>query len=166
MKNNIMQQVEEEFGQPFLDVVLGFAGEGESINATAFLLGYASPTPFKRWVNRHGLKHKFKTGEECAGRISFRANTGSTPARLAAVKLASAANPTYKHVEVGGITDTLAGHARRVGISARTVYSRIYAGRSVEEALKKTCYRRQPSTKNHIWRKKIDDRLRPAPKSM
>ena len=47
-----------------------------------------------------------------------------SPALREALRLASDKNHNYIRIEYLGVTDTLAGHARRLGLSRMTVYKR------------------------------------------
>ncbi len=126
----IIKEVEQEFGEPFWDVVRGFAADGHSIHSTAELLGYASDTPFRRLIKRHSVEIEFASAQESVFQVEARKDRKGkcTPAQRVGASIASAANPGYKRVQLFGITDTLAGHAARIGLSLSTVYKR-YARR-------------------------------------
>jgi hypothetical protein len=130
MRRSIAKEVEKEYGEPFWDVVRGFAADGHSMHATAGLLGYSSDTPFRRMIKRHGVVIDFASAQESVFQIEARLDRRGrcTPAQRAATEAASLANPTYKRVELFGITDTLSGHAKRIGLSRSTMYKR-YARR-------------------------------------
>lgn len=130
MRRSIISEVENEYGEPFWDVVRGFADDGHSIHATAGLLGYASDTPFRRMIKRHGVKIKFASAQDSVFQAEARIDRRGkcTAGQRQAAQLASLANPSYKRVEIFGITDTLAGHAKRIGLSRTTMYKR-YARR-------------------------------------
>lgn len=130
MRRSIVKEVEQEYGDPFWDVVRGFAADGHSIHATAGLLGYASDTPFRRMIKRHGVDIDFASAQKSVFQTEARIDRRGrcTPAQREAADTASLANPGYKRVELFGITDTLAGHAKRVGLSRSTMYKR-YARR-------------------------------------
>lgn len=51
---DIMHAVEEEYGQPFWEVVRGFAEDGHSSSATGVMLGFGSAASFRRLVARFG----------------------------------------------------------------------------------------------------------------
>lgn len=130
MRSLIAKQVEQEYGEPFWDVVRGFAADGHSVHSTAELLGYASDTPFRRLIARHGVDIKFASAQESVFQVEARIDRRGkcTPKQKMATNTASLANPAYKRVELFGITDTLAGHAKRIGLSRSTMYKR-YARR-------------------------------------
>ena len=121
-----MRQVESEFGEPFWSVVEGFARDGHSVNATAELLGYASVSAFARLIKRHGITIEFADAQSSVFQVDARiARRGKcSQAQKAATERASAANPTYKRITYAGETDTLAGHARRLGVSISTARKR------------------------------------------
>jgi hypothetical protein len=127
---SIVKEVEHEYGQSFWDVVRGFASDGHSIHATATLLGYSSDTPFRRMIQRHGVQIEFASAQESVFQVEARIQRRGkcTDRQRDGAMIASLANPNYKSIEVLGIIDTLAGHARRVGLSRSTVYKR-YARR-------------------------------------
>lgn len=52
------EAVEAEYGMAFRDVVAGFAADGESVSATAGILGY-SPRAFFDLVRREGMRDWF-----------------------------------------------------------------------------------------------------------
>lgn len=126
MRSSIAKQVEQEYGEPFWDVVRGFAADGHSVHATAGLLGYSRDTPFRRLMQRHGVQIEFASAQESVFQVEARINRRgkcTEPQRLS-LQAASLANPDYKRVELFGITDTLSGHAKRIGLSRSTMYKR------------------------------------------
>ena len=125
---SIIKEIEAEFGEPFWQVVEGFAGDGHSVQAVAELLGYASPTPFRRLLQRHGVAIQFAGAQESVFQLEARQQRRGrcTPAQKAATVRASEANPYYKRIAHGGHVDTLAGHARRLGMSESTARKRYY----------------------------------------
>lgn len=130
MRRSIVKEIEHEFGEPFWNVVRGFAADGHSVHATAGLLGYSSDTPFRRMIKRHGVTIEFASAQESVFQIESRADRRGkcTPGQRKATEAASLANPGYRRVELFGITDTLTGHAKRIGLSRSTMYKR-YARR-------------------------------------
>lgn len=127
---SVISEVEQEYGQPFWDVVRGFAEDGHSVHAVAGLLGYSSDTPFRRLIRRHRVEIAFASAQESVFQAEARAGRRGkcTNAQKLAAMSASNANPGYRRVEFGGVVDTLAGHAERLGISKSTMYKR-YARR-------------------------------------
>lgn len=130
------RDVESEYGMPFWEIVKGFANDGESIHATGKLLGYKSGA-FHRLVIRHNKTHLFKHWTKTNGYKS--AQQSKTPAKIASIKTmqktAHAMNPNYKWVIVDDVRDTIAGHAKRCGVSRFTVYQRLRRGLSISDAL-------------------------------
>jgi len=51
----IIEQVEAEYGEPFWEVVRGYAADGYGCDTTAGILGYSSPSSFRRLIKRHGV---------------------------------------------------------------------------------------------------------------
>ena len=125
MSSSKQQAIAVEFGMPFWDVVKGFAGDGLSIKATADVLEY-SHSAFRRLMERHGKKYWFKVGQDSLIPKQEKAERRGqcSPALRDALRAASDKNPNYIRIEYRGVTDTLAGHARRLGLSRRTVYKR------------------------------------------
>lgn len=123
---SVIQEVETEYGEPFWSVVEGFARDGHSVEATAQLLGYGSGTPFRRLIKRHGVTIEFADAQSSVFQVEARINRRGkcSHAQKASTERASAANPTYKRIAYGGETDTLAGHARRLGVSISTARKR------------------------------------------
>lgn len=144
-----------EWGEPFWDVVKGFADQGESIPGTAGILGY-NVQAFRRLVHRYGNAHWFKAGQDSVGAIAARESRKGKPASgamIAALEKASSVNPTYRRVDLDGITDTLAGHARRRGVSVRTVYKRLKRGLPLDEAFTKSkLYTTRRVSCSHPWK--------------
>lgn len=126
MKGSIIKQVEEEFDQPFWEVVEGFAADGHSVHATAGLLGYASATPFRKLITRHKITIKFASAQESIFQKESRASRigKCSPAMKAATEVASAANTGYVYMLHNGIRDTIRGHSKRLGLSSSTAYKR------------------------------------------
>ena len=125
MSNSKQRAIADEFGLPFWEVVKGFADDGLSVKATADVLEY-SHSAFRRLVERHGKKGWFLVGHDSIVPQQEKAERRGvcTEAHREALKQASAVNPNYIRVEYRGYTDTLAGHARRLGLSRSTVYKR------------------------------------------
>lgn len=146
MQRSVIAEVEEEYREPFWDVVRGFAEDGHSVRSTALLLGYSSDTPFRRLISRHGVTIEFAGAQESVFQVEARAARRgcATPALLAACKIASAHNPGYKRITHNGHTDTLAGHARRAGISVSTARKRFARNAEPGYVFAKACYRKEP----------------------
>lgn len=155
-RRDIIALVEEEYGQDFWSVVKGYADDGESMTATGLILGYSSPSGFRRLINRHGKRHWFPDPQDTNGMKASKMSgrmTKPTPARQAALERANDANPIYRRITLNGITDTITGHSRRVGISVHTVRKRLNRGMSHKDAFSKINYTRLPADNSqHPWR--------------
>lgn len=116
-------EIEEEFGEPFKDVVLGFANDGYSVNATANILG-CNPSSFRRLIERKGWKDNFPYGQTSVMANAARREKRMTPGAIEALRRARESNPNYFRIEFMGVLDTLAGHARRHGIPVPTARHR------------------------------------------
>lgn len=133
-------RIEGEYGQPFAEIVRGYARAGESMSATGVILGY-SDQAFRELVRREGWVEWFTPGTQSNGR---RSHPGAPRGHLQAIGrkggLASAIHAHKRNerhlVEFDGTTDTLTGHAMRQGIALKTVYARRLRGQSVELALR------------------------------
>lgn len=72
MRRSIVKQVEEEYGQPFWDVVRGYASDNYGCDTTAMILGYSSPKGLRELIARHGVtidwpKHGSCNVQKCRG---------------------------------------------------------------------------------------------------
>lgn len=145
--------VESEYGQPFWDVVRGYADDGESMQATAEILGM-SPGSFRQLVRRNGKRGWFVDRSECNSTVAYNESRKGKPfpGGELALKRAVKRRRDVRWITRDGITDTLAGHCRRIGISYSTVTKRLYRGMSIEDALRKTSYVTQPKNLDHRWR--------------
>ena len=121
----IQHQVAKEAGTSFRNVVRFYAEEGHSIAETALLLGYSSQSAFNRLCHRHGWHEWFRPLTETLGfKRSIEQRKGkSTPAMVEAARKATEARNVPRY-EYDGVTDTLTGHAKRLGLPLRRVYSR------------------------------------------
>lgn len=143
--------IAREYNLPFSQVVKQFADAGESIGATAEILGYSSGA-FRRLIHRRGWRDWFKGPTETNGFVAARAARRGISQDTSHMM---ANNPVYRWFVVNGIRDTLTGHARRVGISRHTVRNRLAVGLSIEEALKPVSRVRPPKNNSkHAWREK------------
>jgi len=62
---SIPQEVEEEYGEPFWDVVAAYAADGHSMNMTAKILGYANAGGLWYLIHKHGKDIKFPERGYC-----------------------------------------------------------------------------------------------------
>lgn len=56
MARSVVAEVEAEYGQPFWDVVRGFAADNYGCDTTARILGYTKPGSFRELIARHNKK--------------------------------------------------------------------------------------------------------------
>lgn len=151
---DVIGMVEQEYGKPFWDVVKGYADDGESMSATAIILGYSTPGAFVRLVRHHGHEKWFIRKVKTNGALS--ASKAKTKAKrinqLASSIVAGALNPNYKNIMLDGYVDTIAGHCRRIGVRDSTVRKRLAAGMSPKEAFSTLNYTSPPDNSNHPWR--------------
>lgn len=134
------RRIEDEYGQPFADIVKGYADEGESMSATGIILGY-SDQAFRELVRREGWVGWFRPGTQSNGRKNHpgapmdHIRAMGRKGGLASAKYAHERNRRHRVLH-NGTLDTLLGHARRQGINVKTVYARRLRGQSVELALR------------------------------
>lgn len=64
MARSIVNEVQEEFGEPFWSVVEGFARDGYSKSATAMFLGYSTASCFLRKLDRFRPDIQFVKGPD------------------------------------------------------------------------------------------------------
>lgn len=145
----LMAEAEAEFGMPFLEIVKDLAESGEGKAAIAGMLEMSRKTLVRVLEYKGFDLSVFPEPVECN---SFKQRSKSRPALTDTSRMAQA-NPCYRWVEIDGVRDTIRGHAKRKGISHRTVYNRIYRGVPVERALMRAGMHTTPYNKNHIWRK-------------
>lgn len=152
----IQSKVAREAGKSFELVVRDYANLGHSMTETAALLGYSSHKSFVQLCDRHGWREWFLTGDDTIGGKRARAERRgmSTPGTRRATRIALLQNPMYQPFEYQGVVDTWTGHAKRLGISVHTVRSRKRVKpEDLDYIFSKRLHTKQPSTKNHIWRK-------------
>lgn len=144
---SVIAEVEAEYGQPFWEVVRGYADDGYSIHATADILGYASDTPFRRLIQRHGVDIKFASAQESLFQVEARqARKGRcSDAQLKACQIASSKNPNYIYLEYQSVRDTLPGHCRRLGMSVSTARKRYRVNPSPDYVFAKRSYVSAPN---------------------
>jgi hypothetical protein len=148
------REIAKEHGMSFPAVVRLYAEAGHSIHDTALILE-RDPAAFRRLCQRQGWESLFKRGEDSVASKQARADRRGvcTDGLRSACKAASDANPVYQWVTLDGVTDTLAGHARRLGLAYSTVVKRnkrrpgdwsyVFAQRS---------HVKPPGTQGHKWR--------------
>jgi len=128
-----MERIEQEYGEPFWDVVRQYGADGESITATANILEI-KPTTFFAMVDANNCRDWFPSRFESNG-VKNRVIT--TSARTDAHKSKKIKETMLKKHGFwhDGHFDTMRGHAIRVGMSPFTAGSRIKMGWSKEDAL-------------------------------
>lgn len=87
----IIAEVEAEYGQPFWDVVRGFAADGYGCDTTAGILGYSSPSSFRKLIKRHGVTIDWPKHGSC----NVQRERGPLSAeRIEKIRRAKLSNPT------------------------------------------------------------------------
>ena len=138
-RGKIALAVEDEYGEPFWDVVKQYADDGESISATAVILGYANEAGLLYHLRNNSAREWFKPHTQSNGwreaRIATRGRKASAKARAELDKARSAYHEAKK-VLAFGISDTITGHALRHGMNISTVRNRMRRlSMSLEKAL-------------------------------
>lgn len=144
-----IQLIEAEHGAKMLDILLGYASDGEALTSAAQIIGM-NPKTLRRLIKREGWDIPFAKFADCNA-VKYREPRRDKSFWVRAYPVC----PQYKWITVDGVRDTIAGHCRRVGISKRTVYNRIARGITPEAALKKKSLVCCPGTKNHSWRQYV-----------
>jgi hypothetical protein len=109
---SIMDAVQRESGMRFEELLKLYAKECEyTMHHTGKLLGYKSHSAFVRLCKKYGWDKLFE------GNKPIPADREYSPEH-------SMGSPLAKSIEWEGITDSLIGHARRLGIPRNTVYNR------------------------------------------
>ena len=126
MARSVVNEVEEEFGEPFWSVVEGFARDGYSKTATAMILGYSTSSCFLRKLERYRPDIEFVKGPDsvCFKEARKDQKGKFTDGMRAALKRNLDARTDVIRIEYKGVTDVISGHAKRAGISYTTAYFR------------------------------------------
>lgn len=126
MARSVLREVEEEFGEPFWDVVEGFARDGYSKTATAMILGYSTSSCFLRKLERFRPDIEFVKGPDsvCFKEARKDQKGRCTDPMRAALKRNLDARTDVIRIEYKGVTDLISGHAGREGISRACAYFR------------------------------------------
>ena len=137
---HIMRLVEKEYNQPFWDVVAGYGADGESIHATALILGYKAGEGLRTLIRAHGKEHLFpKTAHATNGWVRGIKDQKASPAKLAAsratINIARAAFIAKKSFEHDGFVGTFGQHCERAGVNKSTARVRMHRVKTLEQAL-------------------------------
>lgn len=87
MARSVVDEVEKEFGQPFLDVVRGFAADNYACATTAKILGYKHPKGLRSYLERRGVKIDWPKCGSCNAHQNRAPVTNQTRAKLSMLKL-------------------------------------------------------------------------------
>lgn len=156
MARSVIDEVEEEYGQPFWDVVRGYAEDGHSKYAISGILGYASYPSFIRLIKRHKIDIEFVKGSDSIFAREEKASRRGkcTDAQLANIAKLCSKNPTYLKIDYNGKIATLAQHARDCGIPERTVRGRYAKDSSDLDRVFSLTKLTVPPPKNAGWQSK------------
>lgn len=89
MARSIIAEVEAEYGEPFWDVVRGFAADNYGCNTTARILGYAASKSLRSLIKSHGVQIDFPKNGKCNVQLDRQPLSEETKKKLSAIKLAS-----------------------------------------------------------------------------
>ena len=156
MARSVMDEVEQEYGEPFWDVVRGYAKDGHSKYAISEILGYASYPSFIRLIKRHKIDIEFVKGSDSIFSKEEKASRRGkcTDAQLAHIAKLCGKNPNYLKIDYNGKIATLAQHARDYGIPERTVRGRYAKDSSDLERVFSLTKLSVPPPKNAGWQSK------------
>lgn len=156
MARSVMDEVEQEYGEPFWDVVRGYANDGYSKYAISEILGYASYPSFIRLIKRHKIDIEFVKGSDSIFSKEEKASRRGkcTDAQLAHIAKLCGKNPNYLKIDYNGKIATLAQHARDYGIPERTVRGRYAKDSSDLDRVFSLAKLSVPPPKNAGWQSK------------
>ena len=156
MARSVMDEVEQEYGEPFWDVVRGYAADGHSKYAISEILGYASYPSFIRLIKRHKIEIEFVKGSDSIFSKEEKASRRGkcTDAQLAHIAKLCGKNPNYLKIDYNGKIATLAQHARDCGIPERTVRGRYAKDSSDLDRVFSLAKLSVPPPKNAGWQSK------------
>ena len=156
MARSVMDEVEQEYGEPFWDVVRGYANDGHSKYAISEILGYASYPSFIRLIKRHKIDIEFVKGSDSIFSKEEKASRRGkcTEAQLAHIAKLCGKNPNYLKIDYNGKIATLAQHARDYGIPERTVRGRYAKDSSDLDRVFSLTKLSVPPPKNAGWQSK------------
>lgn len=156
MARSVMDEVEQEYGEPFWDVVRGYANDGHSKYAISEILGYASYPSFIRLIKRHKIDIEFVKGSDSIFSKEEKASRRGkcTDAQLAHIARLCGKNPNYLKIDYNGKIATLAQHARDYGIPERTVRGRYAKDSSDLDRVFSLTKLSVPPPKNAGWQSK------------
>lgn len=87
MARSVVKEVEAEFGQPFIEVVRGFAADNYSCSSTAYILGYKHQTALRYYLRRHNLHVDWPAFGKCNASQNRAPITEVTREKLSKAKL-------------------------------------------------------------------------------
>lgn len=150
------REIAREYGMSFISVVKMFADHGHSMTETAQIIE-RDATAFRRLCTRHGWNEWFSTGRDCIAVKTYnesRKGVCTDKLRKICMKMVES-NPRYIRIERDGITDTLTGHARRLGISVTTMRSRRAVRPTDYDYILSTMSHRKPppDSARDVWRR-------------
>ena len=156
MARSVIDEVEQEYGEPFWDVVRGYANDGHSKYAISEILGYASYPSFIRLIKRHKIDIEFVKGSDSIFSKEEKASRRGkcTDAQLAHIAKLCGKNPNYLKIDYNGKIATLAQHARDYGIPERTVRGRYAKDSSDLDRVFSLVKLSVPPPKNAGWQSK------------
>jgi AraC-like DNA-binding protein len=87
MARSVIAEVEAEFGQPFIDVVRGFAADNYACSTTAIILGYKHQTALRYYLKRNNLHVDWPAFGKCNAHQNRAPITEVTRQKLSKAKL-------------------------------------------------------------------------------
>ena len=149
--SEIQKEIEAEFGEPFWDVVRGFADDGYTIGRTGIILGYSGASSFRRLVIRHGKQHWFANGKPIPS---------DSPRKWQPHLLKGSKAVKEKHSYwMGGVWGSTADHAKRLGVNHKTVQDRMRQrkGMPLDWYFRTVRLGQTTSKEGHAWKRRYSN---------
>lgn len=102
MARSVVAEVEAEYGQPFIEVVRGFASDNYACATTARILGYKHPKGLQTYLERRGVKIDWPKLGSCNAHKSRAPVTDETRAKLSAIRFKISDSLAKKYEERTG----------------------------------------------------------------
>lgn len=138
----VMNEVYWDSRKDFAQTVKEYAQQGYTMSAVANLLGYKSHSAFTRLCDKYSWRQWFSNSKPLPSNRIYNPEDAKrmTP-------------PNAIFVEYQGIRDTLAGHAKRLGLSKSVIYRRRKERPDDWEYIfDKRKYVPHSPKANHLWR--------------
>lgn len=158
------RRIEAEYGEPFWDVVRGYASQGCSRSETARLLGYSDPAAFLKLLLRHPeIAIDWPSPFHCESHravqeLAATPGTALNASRRAGGRQSYMVRSEVRWITLDGIRAPVTHHMRRLGspVTLRSVTRRLDKGWPPRMAVVSPCTRHpntgQKGHQNHPWK--------------